>query len=767
MPDEERPLPSSALDALCCAYGVAGEYSDIWGNVHRASDRTRCAVLEALDVVHRGEDLQSALAAHERQTWERVVPPVAVFRIDAAPYRMRFRFHVALMRETYCWRFELESGEVRTGEFRPEQLETLRRHTIGAQAYCEVAFNWNERLPCGYHCYKLNGPGLPADLSATVVVGPQCCYVPPALEEGGRVWGAAVQLYSLRSQRDWGMGDLTDLRTLIAHWGRRGAGVIGLNPLHALFPHNAAHASPYSPSSRLFLDVLYIDVVAVPEALEATDVLATIGSESFQNALRSAREGDLVDYPAVAKLKFPLLERLYRHFRLRHLVPKTARGKAFRRFQEAGGLRLHQHTLFEALQEYFHRADPNVWGWPVWPAAYRRPDAPEVLAFARANAERIEFYQYLQWQAAQQLERAQADAQSLGMGVGIYLDLAISIDRGGAESWANQRLYAVGASVGAPPDEVNLLGQNWGLPPLRPNELAASRYEPFIATLRANMRYCGALRIDHVMGLYRLYWIPPGASAAEGAYVHYPFEDLLTILALESVRNECMVIGEDLGTVPDEVRAGLQATRVMSYRVLYFERDAAGEYKRPEDYPVDALVAASTHDLATLAGYWEGHDLDVRRSLDLFPSEQVRLDYVARRSADIERLQAALEREGLLRERRTGGVRPAAPPAALDRPETDAGARNVPPRPSTLEPAMAEAIHAYLARTPSRLFVVQLEDVLGVKEQANLPGTVEEQPNWRRRLPLTLEEIERDERFIATARTLADLRPRMDAPCGS
>jgi (1->4)-alpha-D-glucan 1-alpha-D-glucosylmutase len=734
MPDEERTR-ASALDELCRIHGIASEYNDIWGKARRASDRTRCAALKALGVLERDDDLRGALDAHERNTWSRIVPPVAVFRVDAAPYRMRFRFDERHARETYGWRFQLEDGDVHTGVFRPEQLEVLRRHAIATQTWREVAFDWNDRLPCGYHRYELEGPGLAADSHVDFIVGPRCCYVPPALENGGRVWGPAVQLYSLRSHRSWGMGDLGDLRTLIAQWGGRGAGVIGLNPLHALFPHNPAHASPYSPSSRLFLNVLYIDVSAVPDALEATDVLATIGSEAFQTALRRAQDAELVDYPAVAKLKFPPLERLYRHFRLRHLTPQTDRGKAFRRFQEAGGSRLARHTLFEALQEYFHRKDSKVWGWPVWPERYRRPDAPDVLAFAQANTERIEFYQYLQWQAAQQLERAQADAQALAMGVGIYLDLAISIDRGGAESWANQQLYAVGASVGAPPDEVNLLGQNWGLPPLRPNALEAERYEPFIATLRANMRCSGALRIDHVMGLYRLYWIPPGASAAEGAYVHYPFEDLLTILALESVRNACMVIGEDLGTVPDEVRDGLQRARVMSYRVLYFERDAAGVYKPPEDYPVDALVAVSTHDLATLAGFWEGHDLEVRRALDLFPSEQVRLEYVANRAVEIEQLEAALEREQLL-------------PAK----GTDIAAR-------TLDPAVAQAIHSYLACTPSRLFVVQLEDVLGVREQANLPGTVEEQPNWRRRLPLALEELECDERFLRTAEALARLRP--------
>ncbi len=398
-------------------------------------------------------------------------------------------------------------------------------------------------------------------------------------------------------------------------------------------------------------------------------------------------------------------------------------------------MRLRQQTLFEALQEHFHRNDAKVWGWPVWPEQYRRPDAPEVLAFAAANIERIEFYEYLQWEAMRQLDRAAATARELGFGVGIYQDLAISIDRGGAESWANQHLYAVGASVGAPPDEVNLKGQNWGLPPLRPDALRAQRYEPFIATLRANMRAAGALRIDHVMGLYRLYWIAPGASAVEGAYVHYPFDDLLTVLALESERNQCLVIGEDLGTVPDEVREGLRRTRVMSYRVLYFERNDAQEYKSPGEYPVDALVAASTHDLATLAGFWEGYDLEVRRRLDLFPSEDVRLDVVATRAKELERLRHALDREQVV-------------------PADDSVAKT-----PVMTPQLADAIHVYLGRTPSRLFVVQLEDVLGIKEQANMPGTVHEQPNWRRRLPLTLSQMERDERFLRITQALAAVRP--------
>src|SRR6185503_6644622 len=328
--------------------------------------------------------------------------------------------------------------------------------------------------------------------------------------------------------------------------------------------------------------------------------------------------------------------------------PETERGRAFRSFQADGGERLRQHALFEALQDHFHREDKSVWGWPVWPEAYRRPDSPEVARFAEIHAERVELYQYLQWQVALQLEQAAAHAQALELPVGLYQDLAISVDRGGAESWAHQDLYAVGASVGAPPDEVNLTGQNWGLPPLRPARLRAARYDPFIATLRANMRYAGALRFDHVMGLARLYWIPPGASAADGAYVHYPFDDLLSILALESHRNRCMVIGEDLGTVPDEVRTGLARTGVLSYRLLYFERTAAGDFKAPADYPVDALVAATTHDLATLPGYWEGHDLELRHELGLFSSEAQRQQYVANRTEERARLARALDQKKLL-----------------------------------------------------------------------------------------------------------------------
>ncbi|MGZ5256495.1 MAG: malto-oligosyltrehalose synthase, partial [Burkholderiales bacterium] len=730
---------NSALDALCRIYGVASEYKDIWGKTHRASDKTRTAILKALGAIDDSADFNAALRAHEARLWQRTLPAVAVFRADVPPYRIHLRFKERDAKTIFRWTLALENGETRSGEFHPGDLEIIDRREIDTERYIETAFDWRDTLPLGYHRYALHGPGLGEDDWLSLIVGPPSCYLPPALGAGVRVWGAAVQLYSLRSERNWGMGDFTDLRTLIEQWEHRGAGVVGVNPLHALYPHNPAHASPYSPSSRVFLNVLYIDVEAVPDARESTEALAQMGSAEFHMALQAARATELVDYNAVAGLKLPVLEIAYRHFREHHLESEAERGRAFRRFQAAGGKRLREHALFEALQEHFHRQDASAWGWLLWPEEYQRPESLQVQEFADANVARIEFYEYLQWNAAQQLERTGALARDLGYGVGLYQDLAISIDRGGAESWANQDVYAVGASVGAPPDEVNLKGQNWGLPPLRPERLKDARYDSYIATLRANMRYSGALRIDHVMGLYRLYWIPPGGSAAEGAYVAYPFDDLLTILALESHRNECMVIGEDLGTVPDEVRAGLSRATVLSYRLLYFERSADGDYKRPHEYPKDALVAVSTHDLATLTGFWEGYDLDVRQKLNLFPSEELRAQYVVNRAQERARLVIALEREELMPE---GAINPLASP---------------------MTPELALAVHAYLAQTPSRVFVVQLEDILGVREQANMPGTVEEQPNWRRKLPAMLEEIERDERFRKTAETLARIRPAPQA----
>jgi (1->4)-alpha-D-glucan 1-alpha-D-glucosylmutase len=512
------------------------------------------------------------------------------------------------------------------------------------------------------------------------------CYQ-PAVSEERRLWGFTTQLYGLRSERNWGIGDFTDLRKLIEISAGLGAAVVGVSPLHA------TQGSPYSPSSRHALNVLYIDVDAVPGFKK---------SDKLSKRLQALRSSELVDYEAVRRLKMEVLEGLFKKNKNRIELPTK-------------GLR--DFAVFEALREKLGG------GWQNWPERFHNPGSRDVKAFAKKHAGRVAFHAWLQWTARQQLEDAQRHARNLGMPLGLYVDLALGADRGGAEMWSEQDAYAVGASCGAPPDEFNPLGQDWGLPPYSPRALRAKAYRPFIDLLRANMPPGGALRMDHVMALSRLWWIPQGAKPDRGGYVNYPLRDLLAILAAESRRARCLVIGEDLGTVTAEMRAALNAAGVLSYRPLLFEKDSSGEYRSAGAYPREALVCVTTHDLPTWRGYWEAHDLHLRKRLGLTVDFEKELQV---REAEKKRLARALQREHL-----------------------DLSARSA---------------HAFIARTPAKLAMLQPEDVLEMLDQANLPGTVDQHPNWRRKLPLALEGWSADPRVAALPGIMAERSVALRAP---
>ena len=569
-------------------------------------------------------------------------------------------------------------------------------------------------------------PDLPAERLA-----PRC-FLPEPLSRGARLWGVNVQLYSLRSQRNWGIGDFTDLAHLIDIVADAGGDFIGLNPLHALFPDHPAHISPYSPSHRAFLNVLYLDVEAAPGFRDCEALQCRLASAEFQRRLDELRATPLVDYVAVAACKLAALRMLFDAQR-RH---GGAHAEAFAAWRKSAGPALERFALFEALQAHFRAANPDCWGWPAWPREFHAPDGPAVAAFAATHAEEIAWHAWLQWLAEIQLAAAAQRARERGMRIGLYRDLAVGAHPGGAEVWQWQAAFAIGnggAHTGAPPDELNLLGQDWGLPPLIPHRLRANAYAPFCTVLSANMRHAGALRIDHVMGLQRLFWVPADAPATEGAYVQYPFETLLGLVARTSLEHACLVIGEDLGTVPEGFRERLSATGVLSYQPLIFARYPDGNFRLPHDMPRQALVAASTHDLPTLAGFWLGIDLDIRTRLMLFPNHETRARLITERGWDRGRLLWALERENLL----PAGV--GKDPAAL--PE--------------LTPAVIDALHAYLARSPAMLLAIQPEDVFACREQINVPGTLEDQhPNWQRKLPVTLEAWRDDARFRTLAATL-------------
>ncbi len=696
-----------SLRRLARLAGVAPSFRDVWGEQRQVAADTLRAILAAMGFAAGSEsDLVAGIAELERTQWDPLLPPVITIRTDETPFAVPVT--TGKLDGRVRWRLTLESGERQEGSVELAGLTVLAERREHRHRRCRIALPLHPGMPPGYHrlAVELDGGGA----ETVLIVAPRHCHLPPVPAERG--WALTAQLYALRSARNWGIGDFTDLATLGAGAARRGAGALGINPLHALFPAAPGHISPYSPSSRLFLNPLYLDVEAVPDFRDAM----------VPPDLAAARAGDLVDYPAVARLKRGAFDALYGAFARHHLGDaESARGAAFRRFQRDGGRALEAFATFTALHEHVV-AEGGAFSWQDWPAALRQAGSAEVACFAAAHRPRIELHQYLQWEADRQLAAAAGAAAEAGLSLGLYRDLAVGVDPGGAEAWADPGLMVSGVSVGAPPDLLSLKGQDWGLTPLNPIALQRDGFAPFIAALRANMRHAGVLRIDHVMALRQLYWVPRGASPAEGSYVAYPFAELRHILALESERQRCMVIGEDLGTVPEGFSETMQEAGVLSYRVLQFERDRTGRFLPPDAYPALASAAVSTHDLPTLRGFWLGRDLEWRRDLGLYPDAAAEEEDAQGRRRDRRRLIEALAAAELL---------PRAVAAALlprdDRP--------------VYEPALAEAVHRFLGRSAARLVLMQIEDVVGEIEQANLPGTVGEHPNWRRRLSRRLEEI--------------------------
>ena len=526
--------------------------------------------------------------------------------------------------------------------------------------------------PLGYHQLfnAHDGRGV------RLIVTPGRCHLPADV----RTWGWAVQLYAVRSRSSWGMGDLGDLRRLAEWSASTGAGMTLLNPLHASVPVvGGQNPSPYYPSSRCFRSPLYLRVEDVPGASALGEDLAPLAAQG-----RALNRDRAIDRDRVLALKLEALDKLYAFF------PSDP---AFDRYVSEGGEVLAKFALHCALAEAF---GPS---WTQWPADYRHPDSFDVRQFADDHADRVRFHQWLQWLIDEQLQQA-------GEQIPLMQDLAIGVDPGGADAWIWQDVLAPDVSVGAPPDEFNTQGQDWGLPPLDPWKLRDVAYEPFVHTVRAGFRHAGGLRFDHVMGLFRLFWIPRAASAADGTYVRYPSDALLDILALESVRAGAYVVGEDLGTVEDEVRDELAERNVLSYRLLWFEPDP------PADFPDGALAAVTTHDLPTVAGLWTGSDLEAQIGRDMAPNVE-----------STEEMRAKLQKwVGL--------------PA--NAPVDD----------------VVQRTYSLLAEAPSAIVTASLDDVLGVEERPNYPGTTGG-TNWSLALPVPLEEIEQDERVTEVARKLS------------
>ncbi|MDB6454571.1 4-alpha-glucanotransferase [Falsirhodobacter sp. 20TX0035] len=530
------------------------------------------------------------------------------------------------------------------------------------------------------------------------------CHLP---EDGGRVWGVALQLYQIRSDRNWGIGDFADLEALAALLGGAGADFIGLNPLHALFLTDPSRRSPFSPSNRRFLNPIYI----------AVDRVAGYHDGMADADLAALRDTDLVDYPAVTALKMRVLRRIW-----------DAQGRPDA--ADRDNTDLNRHALFEALSAHMV-AQGHSAGWQAWPAEYHDVAGPTVAAFAREHAADIAFHRWLQQETDRQLAAARAACDAAGMGIGLYLDFAVGEAADGSGSWGDPDVMS-SVRIGAPPDYFNEYGQDWGLAPLSALRMAESRAAPYRGLMEQATRQAGALRIDHAMGLWQLFLIPYGMGPAEGTYVRYPIADMLTGLAEASNKNRTLVIGEDLGNVPPGFRDVMEETGILSYRIFFFERTEDG-YIPPPEYPALALACLSTHDLPTFQGWWMGDDIALRASHDLISAEAAE-EQATSRTTERQELLADLMAAGLLE----------------DNTVTDGPA----------SPELVVAVHRHLARTPSLLFAARLEDLVGETKPVNVPSTLDEYPNWRLKLGVTLEEMETFSLFDATTRALRAERPR-------
>jgi len=672
-----RGIETGVLDRLAAAAGLAPHWFDVGGTRHVVGVEAKQAILAAMRLpAETTADARQSLARLAERRDRRRLPPVIVAR-DGAPATVTIA--APAPRALVLERADGVTQPLLIGLDAP-RITALAADGRGVERV-RVPL---PPLPVGVHRLVTEDGAV----SCRVIVAPQRCHLPLALAGDNKAVGLATHLYAVRRDGDAGIGDFTALSALGRLAAGAGAVTVGINPLHALSAVRSDQASPYHGSDRHFLDWLYVDIGRVPDA----------------TALPAVPPARLIDYPAVRAAKRAALEAAYQTFRRRPVDDPLVRERAA--FVAAGGEALRRFAVFEAIAE--SRPDER---WSAWPEPLRHHASPAVAAFAAANADRVGFALHLQWLADRQLAAATADMRAAGLSCGLYRDLAVGASPSGSEAWAGIDDLVTGVSVGAPPDPFTEEGQVWGLPAPDPLRMAETGYVGFQALLAANMRHAGLLRIDHAMALTRLFLVPEGMKAMQGTYVAYPVDDLLGVLALESERAQCAVVGEDLGTVPEGFREKLSANGVLSYRVVPFEQDETG-FRPPSTYPVDSVASASSHDLPPLPGFWTGADL------------QIDVDIGRTSEADLPaaREKRAVERASLARALAAAGV------DGITAETTDTA-------------AVVDAVHAFLAETPSRLVTLQVDDLTGETEPLNKPGTDSERPNWRRRLSMSVEAI--------------------------
>ncbi len=701
----------TTLSVLAERLGVAAAYHDWGGNFVTVSETTGVAVLAALGVhADTEERCRTALSDHDRKHWSRALPATVVARSGA---HTPFWVHVSHGDPAQVW-VRLEDGTTRSDIRQAENFTPP--FDLDGRLVGEATFVLPADLPLGYHRLHLRSGTHECDTA--LIVTPAWLGLPPRMG-GARAWGLATQLYSVRSQDSWGIGDLTDLTDLAVWAGaRHRAGYVLVNPLHAAAPTSPMEPSPYLPTSRRFVSPIYLRVEAIPE-------FAFLRKKGRVRALRrkarsAARASDIIDRDTAWAAKRAALKLVYR-------VPRSAgRNMAFEAFKDREGAALDDFATWCALAEK-HGGD-----WRQWPAELQHPAGPQVAEFAAAHPRAVEFHRWLQWQLDEQLAATQSQAVRSGMTLGIMHDLAVGVHPTGADAWALQDVLALGVTAGAPPDEFNQLGQNWSQPPWRPDQLEELGYQPFRTLIQAILRHAGGVRIDHIIGLFRLWWIPDGAPPTAGTYVRYNHDAMIGIVALEAHRAGAVVVGEDLGTVEPWARAYLRERGLLGTSILWFEIDPGSrEPLSARHWRELCLSSVTTHDLPPTPGYLAGDHVTLRHSLGLLT-----------RSAEEELADDRAAQQAWLAELRRVGL------LGLD------------PEPG--EEEVTVALYRYLGRTPSRLLALALTDAVGERRTQNQPGTTNEYPNWRVPLagsdgqPMSLERVFTDRRAATLAEVMRE-----------
>lgn len=700
------------LDELCRKLGIATKFVDA-GLVRREyeiEEDTVCFFANKFGCkTGSDEDIEKSLTDLDKKRWQRALENIYVVEED----KTEFDFIIPCDFENTD--FELCLKDRQSGKDCDVSFEVVNNQEykkIRRTSYVRLWFKITSPLVPGY--YEVNLKAGDKRFKTVLAVAPKRCYQNPALENK-RPWGFALQLYSVRSERNWGVGDFTDLKNFIKICARCGADLIGLNPLNTLMHDYPECASPYQSVSRLFLNPIYIDVEAVPE-FQAED------KGEFESEIFECRNSELIRYNLIYPLKIKIMEKLYPR-----MLKNTKRRQEFEAFCKEQGRDLERLAVFQCL--YSENAKNRCGGWRAWDEEYRNPNSLAVREYAEKNAEKINFFKFLQFEADRQFREACETVEKENLQIGLYRDLAVGVGQDSAEVWSNQDLFFKEAGAGAPPDAFFPTGQKWGLGAFNPNVLKDEAYEPFIKILRANMRHAGALRIDHVMSLTRLYIIPDKKET--GTYIKYNFADMLNIVALESYLNKCAIVGESIGNVPDGFIEALRCKNIYSLSVLWAERKDGGwgAFNSPEEYPADAFTSVGTHDMAPLRMWWFGYDIEQAFRLGMIRNEEERTDAYKKREADRWKLLQALDESCVWPEdnpRKGNYIYGEAYPEGIE-----------------------EAVHRFVAKSRSVVFLAQPEDILHVEKMQNLPGTdYDKHPNWRRKLPVSLEKLENDIAFI-------------------